>query len=94
MKKNDFKIVFMGTPDFSVTILNGLLDHHFSIVGVVTTADKPAGRGQKLSESAVKKFSYEKNILFFKKNTYNKIFTFYYCIFINSYFSEYYFAKY
>ena len=43
MKKNDFKIVFMGTPDFSVTILNGLLDHHFSIVGVVTTADKPAG---------------------------------------------------
>ena len=62
MKKNDFKIVFMGTPDFSVTILNGLLDHHFSIVGVVTTADKPAGRGQKLSESAVKKFSYEKGL--------------------------------
>ena len=62
MKKNDFKIVFMGTPDFSVTILNGLLDHHFSIVGVVTTADKPAGRGQKLSESAVKKFSSEKGL--------------------------------
>ena len=53
------KIVFMGTPDFAVASLNALKNAGFDIVGVVTAADKPAGRGQKLNESAVKKYAVE-----------------------------------
>lgn len=53
------KIVFMGTPDFAVASLDALKNAGFDIVGVVTAADKPAGRGQKLSESAVKKYAVE-----------------------------------
>jgi len=48
------KIVFMGTPDFAVPSLKKLSEHH-EIVGVVTATDKPAGRGKKLHQSAVKK---------------------------------------
>jgi methionyl-tRNA formyltransferase len=55
MEKKDFRIVFMGTPDFAVSILEGLVSANFNIVSVVTAPDKPAGRGQQLSESAVKK---------------------------------------
>jgi methionyl-tRNA formyltransferase len=51
------RIVFMGTPDFAVASLKALLDAGLEIVGVVTAPDKPAGRGQKLSESAVKTFA-------------------------------------
>ncbi|MCJ0743329.1 methionyl-tRNA formyltransferase [Pedobacter montanisoli] len=51
------RIVFMGTPDFAVASLAALKDAGFDIVGVVTAADKPAGRGQKLNESAVKKYA-------------------------------------
>ena len=51
------KIVFMGTPDFAVASLNALKQAGLEIVGVVTAADKPAGRGQKLNESAVKKYA-------------------------------------
>ncbi len=54
MTKQDFRIVFMGTPEFASTILEGLLEHHYSIVGVITAPDKPAGRGQKIQESIVK----------------------------------------
>lgn len=53
------KIVFMGTPDFAVASLSALKQAGLDIVGVVTAADKPAGRGQKLSESAVKKYAVE-----------------------------------
>ncbi|WP_316736444.1 methionyl-tRNA formyltransferase [Pedobacter aquatilis] len=56
------KIVFMGTPDFAVASLNALVEADFDVVAVVTAADKPAGRGQKLSESAVKKYAVEKGI--------------------------------
>lgn len=49
------KIVFMGTPDFAADILQSLIDQHIEVAAVVTVADKPAGRGQKLHESAVKK---------------------------------------
>ncbi len=49
----------MGTPDFAVASLKALYEANFDIVGVVTTADKPAGRGQKLTESAVKKYALE-----------------------------------
>lgn len=51
------KIVFMGTPDFAVASLSALQQANFDIVGVVTAADKPAGRGQQLNESAVKKYA-------------------------------------
>ena len=47
------RIVFMGTPDFAVGILDSLLENHYTVVGVITVADKPAGRGQKVKFSAV-----------------------------------------
>ncbi|WP_158796730.1 methionyl-tRNA formyltransferase [Pedobacter sp. L105] len=56
------RIVFMGTPDFAVASLNALVEAGYEIAGVVTAADKPAGRGQKLQESAVKKYAVEKGL--------------------------------
>jgi methionyl-tRNA formyltransferase len=56
------KIVFMGTPDFAVASLSALQQAGLTIVGVVTAADKPAGRGQKLNESAVKKYAVENGL--------------------------------
>jgi len=56
------KIVFMGTPDFAVPSLSVLLENKYEIVGVITAPDKPAGRGKKVSESAVKKFALEKSL--------------------------------
>lgn len=54
---NDLRIVFMGTPDFAVTILKSLVERDYNIVGVITAPDKPAGRGRKLHESAVKTYA-------------------------------------
>jgi methionyl-tRNA formyltransferase len=62
MKKEDIRIVFMGTPEFAVTILDGLLQHNYTIAGVITAPDRPAGRGQKIHESAVKVFSKSKGL--------------------------------
>lgn len=56
------KIVFMGTPDFAVASLDALVQAKFDIVAVVTAPDKPAGRGQKINESAVKKYAVENSI--------------------------------
>ncbi len=56
------KIVFMGTPEFAVPSLRILLEHGYTIVAVVTAPDKPAGRGKKIQESAVKKFALEKGL--------------------------------
>ncbi len=53
------RIVFMGTPDFAVGSLDALLKAKFNIVGVITAPDKPAGRGKKLHQSAVKKYALE-----------------------------------
>lgn len=53
------RVVFMGTPDFAVASLKALSEAGFEIAGVVTAPDKPAGRGQKINESAVKKFAVE-----------------------------------
>jgi len=58
----DLRIVFMGTPDFAVSSLAALVDAGCNIVGVITAPDKPAGRGMKLTESAVKKFALEKGL--------------------------------
>jgi methionyl-tRNA formyltransferase len=56
------RIVFMGTPDFAVGILDEIYQANYTIVGVITAPDKPAGRGQKVSISAVKKYALEKNL--------------------------------
>lgn len=50
----------MGTPDFAVTILDAIVQSDHEVVGVVTVADKPAGRGQQLRESAIKIYSKDK----------------------------------
>jgi methionyl-tRNA formyltransferase len=55
MKK--LKIVFMGTPEFAVGILDTLLQNNYEVVGVITATDKPAGRGQKIKYSAVKEYA-------------------------------------
>jgi len=52
----------MGTPDFAVTILDRLVQNNLSILGVITAPDKPAGRGQQISESAVKKYAVSKEL--------------------------------
>ena len=54
---NPLRIAFMGTPDFAVCIAEAILASSHQLVGIVTVADKPAGRGQKVSESAVKQFA-------------------------------------
>lgn len=59
---NKLRIVFMGTPQFSVGILDALVKNNFDVVGAVTVSDKPAGRGMKLNKSAVKLYCEEKNI--------------------------------
>jgi len=59
---NELRIVFMGTPDFAVGILKSLVASHYNIVGVVTAPDKPAGRGQKISTSAVKDYANDQNL--------------------------------
>ncbi|MDI3321772.1 methionyl-tRNA formyltransferase [Pinibacter sp. MAH-24] len=52
----------MGTPEFAVASLDALVNAGYNIVGVVTAPDKPAGRGMKLTESAVKKYAVEKGL--------------------------------
>lgn len=56
------RIVFMGTPEFAVASLDALINAGYTIAGVVTAPDKPAGRGMKLNESAVKKYAVEKGL--------------------------------
>lgn len=60
--KKDLRIVFMGTPDFAVSILKKLVDESYHVVAVITAPDKPAGRGRKLQESAVKKYALESGL--------------------------------
>ncbi|MCR5560277.1 MAG: methionyl-tRNA formyltransferase [Bacteroidales bacterium] len=56
------RIVFMGTPEFAVASLDALVKARYKVVGVVTVADKPMGRGLKVQESAVKKYAVEHGI--------------------------------
>lgn len=56
------RIVFMGTPEFAVASLNALVGAGCNIVSVITAPDKPAGRGMKLTESAVKKYAVENGL--------------------------------
>lgn len=61
-EQKGLRIVFMGTPEFAVASLNALVEADFNIVGVITAPDKPAGRGMKLTESAVKQYAVEKGL--------------------------------
>lgn len=56
------KIVFMGTPEFAVGILDTIYQNNYDIAGVITAPDKPAGRGQKVKFSAVKEYALEKGL--------------------------------
>ena len=62
MGKKDLRIVYMGTPEFAVEPLKRLVEEGYNVVGVVTMPDKPAGRGQHLQESPVKKYALEEDI--------------------------------
>ena len=62
MRKEDVRIIYMGTPDFAVASLRMLHESGYNIVGVVTMPDKPAGRGQKLQISAVKQYALDNNL--------------------------------
>ncbi len=53
----DLRIVFMGTPDFAVATLQAIVEASYQVVGVITAPDKPAGRGRKLRQSAVKEYA-------------------------------------
>ena len=56
------RIIFLGTPDFAVATLDAMVQHNLDVVAVVTAPDKPAGRGMKLQQSAVKKYAVEHHI--------------------------------
>jgi methionyl-tRNA formyltransferase len=59
---SQLRIIFMGTPEFAVESLDILVKHNYNIVGVVTMPDKPAGRGQQIQESDIKKYAIEKGL--------------------------------
>jgi methionyl-tRNA formyltransferase len=65
-KMESLRIVFMGTPEFAVASLDALVKANCNIVGVVTAPDKPAGRGMKMNESAVKKYAVANNLPVFQ----------------------------
>ena len=60
------KILFMGTPDFAVKSLDKLVNNGYDICGVVTTPDRPSGRGMKLAISEVKEYAVEKGLKIFQ----------------------------
>lgn len=62
MKKEDLRIVYMGTPDFAVESLRQLVEGGYNVVGVITMPDKPAGRGHKIQYSPVKQYALEKQL--------------------------------
>lgn len=62
MEPKKARIVFMGTPDFAVGTLKALVENNYTVVGVITAPDKPAGRGRQLAQSAVKQYAVEKGL--------------------------------
>jgi len=57
------RIIFMGTPDFALASLETLVNAGCIVAGVVTSPDKPAGRGLKMYESPVKKYARQKGLI-------------------------------
>lgn len=66
MDAKKIRIVYMGTPDFAVEPLRRLVEGGYNVVGVVTVADKPSGRGLTINQSAVKKYAVEHGIPVFQ----------------------------
>jgi methionyl-tRNA formyltransferase len=66
------RVVFMGTPDFAVPSLAALLRNGYDVVGVLTREDQPAGRGQKVEESPVKRLALEHGLLIQQPRTLRK----------------------
>lgn len=62
MTKKDLKIVFFGTPEFAVASLDKLVMGGYNIAAVVTMPDKPAGRGQQILQSDIKKYAVAHNL--------------------------------
>lgn len=62
------RIVFMGTPDFSVPVLQALLDSPHEVVGVFTQPDRPKGRGGKVAQSPVKALAKAHGVPVFQPN--------------------------
>ena len=60
------KIIFAGTPDFSVVALQALLDSEHEVIAIYTQPDRPAGRGRKLTASPVKALAMENNIALYQ----------------------------
>lgn len=56
------KVVFMGTPEFAVGTLSAICGAGYDVAAVITAPDKPAGRGLKLQQSAVKQYAVEHNL--------------------------------
>lgn len=65
------RIVFMGTPDFSVPTLKALIDSKHKVVGVYCQPDKARGRGHKLQMPPVKECAIEHNISVYQPNSFN-----------------------
>lgn len=66
MNSKALRIVYMGTPDFAVEPLRLLVEGGYNVVGVVTVPDKPAGRGLKVQQSAVKTYAVANNLPVFQ----------------------------
>ena len=62
MKKEDLRIIYMGTPEFAVEPLRCLVEGGYNVVGVITMPDKPAGRGHKVQFSPVKQYALEHDL--------------------------------
>ncbi len=62
MNYKEYRIIFMGTPDFAVASLQKLVNEGCNIVAVVTAPDKPAGRGMSLQESPVKQYAVQQGL--------------------------------
>lgn len=62
MKKEDLRIIFLGTPEFAVESLDKLVEGGYNVVATVTMPDKIAGRGHHLLQSDVKKYALEKGL--------------------------------
>ncbi|AWX16189.1 methionyl-tRNA formyltransferase [Mergibacter septicus] len=66
-------IIFAGTPDFAAQHLQALLNSHHNVVAVYTQPDKPAGRGKKLQQSAVKQLALQHNLPVYQPKSLRKV---------------------
>lgn len=56
------RIIYMGTPEFAIAPLEALLENGFEVAAVITSPDKPAGRGMKMQQSAIARFALSKGL--------------------------------